>query len=75
MIHKRNIKLLNKNLNFVATQKNFNKTTLNKNWEIFTDVSNSKPVLSFFENKALLKKTYSENQRTKPGLQITIATV
>ena len=41
---KETFKLLNKNLNFVPTQTDFGKTTLDKDLKIFTDVLNSKPI-------------------------------
>ena len=70
---KETFKLLNKNLNFVPTKTNFNKTPLHKKLE---DVLNSKPILKIPKIRlTLLKKTYSENQQTKPGFQITITTV
>ena len=74
---KETFNLLNKNLNFVPTQTNFNKTTLNReNRKIFTGVLNSKPILKTPKSRlALLKNTYSESQQTKPGFQITITTV
>ena len=46
---------------------------LTKNWKIFTEVYNLKPILKFLKTSlALLKKTYLKNQPTKPVFQITI---
>ena len=51
------------------------KPRLKKNWKIFADVLKSKSSFKILTKRlALLKKTYSENQQTKPGFQVTIAT-
>ena len=83
-LKKETFKLLNNKLNFVSTQINFSKTTLNKELEdfyrrikpILKIFHFSKPILKMLKTRiGLLKKTYSENQQTKPEFQTTVTTV
>ena len=73
---KETFKLLKKNLNFVPTQTNFNKTTFSKELgDFYTRIKLKSNFKIPKRRLTLLKKTYSENQQTKPGFQITITTV
>ena len=53
------VKLLNKNLNFVPTQTNFSKSTLNEEFEDFYRILNSKAILKMPRTRtSLVKKTW-----------------